>query len=173
MDAIAFLVDLQIRMYQTEEEPNVESCRELFDKTQDCIKTLHKVALLAPDNLEIPFDFIKRNVQSMQNVSYKARTVADSWYHTDIERSMMIAFCLDSGFDALPGDTYYDGSDPQQHLNWTTDFAIFDAKQRKDRGIVQSTRAALTDQSGYDSNGIKRLKVSKSQQTGGSTEIHR
>ena len=76
---------------------------------------------------------------------------------------MMIAFCLDSDFDALPGDTYYDGSDPQQHLNWTTDFTVFDAKQRKDRDIAQSTKAALTDKSGYDSNGIKHLKVTPSE----------
>ena len=172
-DAIAFLVELQIRMYQGEEEPNVEYCRERFDKTQDCIKTLHKIAMLAPDDLKYSFDFRQKFAQSMQNVSYKARSVEYPWYHTDIEKSTMYAFCLDGDFDALPGDTYYDGSDPQQHLNWTTDFAAFDAKQRKDRDIVQSTKAALTDRSGYDSNGIKHLKVSESQQTGGSTKIHR
>ena len=56
-DAIAFIVDLQIRMYQGEEEPNVESCRESFDKIQDYIKTIHKITILAPDNLKCPIDF--------------------------------------------------------------------------------------------------------------------
>ena len=172
-DAIAFLLDLQIRMYQGEEEPNAESCRDFFELTQDCIKTMHKIAMLAPDNLDCPLDFNHRYLQSMQNFSYKARTLEYPWYHTDIEKSMMIAFCMDGDFDALPGDTYYDGLDPQQHLNWTTNFADFDAKQRDDRDIAQSTKAALADKSGRDSNGIRHLKVSKSQQTGGSTEIYR
>ena len=172
-DAIAFLIDLQIRMDQGEEEPNAESCREFFELTQDCIKTMHKIAMLAPDNLDCPLDFNHRYAQSMQNFSYKARTLEYPWYHTDIEKSMMIAFCMDGDFDALPGDTYYDGSDPPQYLNRTTDFAVFYAKQRKDRDIAQSTKTGLTDESSYDSNEIRHLKVSKSQQTGGSTEIHK
>ena len=161
-DTIAFLVDLQIRMYQGEEEPNVESCRKSFNKQQGLVKTLHKIAMLVPDDLKWSIDFSHKYAQSIYNASYKPRTSERSWSLTDIEKSMMTAFCLDGDSDALPGDTYYDGSDPQQHLNWTTDFAAFDAKQRKDRDTVQSTKAALTDKSGYDSNGIKHLKVSKS-----------
>ncbi len=172
-DAIAFLVDLQIRMYQGEEEPNVDSCREQFDKSQDYIKTMHKIAMLTPDDLTYEMNVRHNPMQSVENVSYKAKTFAKSWYHTNIEKSMMMAYCLDGDFDALPGDTYYDGSDPQQHLNWTTDFATFDAKQRKDRDIAQSTTAALTDKSGFDSNGFEYLKVSRSQLLGVNTEIHR
>ena len=160
-DVIAFLVHLLIRMYQREGEPDIESCRKLFHQTQDHIKTMHKIAMLAPDSLTFPIDFRHKHRQSMENVSYRTTSSEHPWDHTDIDRSLMMAFCLDGDFDALPGDTYYSGSDPQQHLKWTTDFAVFDAKQRKDRSIVRSTRAALTD---YGSDGFKILKVSEPQQ---------
>ena len=168
-DAIAYCVACQIDMYEIEEEPNVESCRKRFDESQEYIKTMHKISMLTPDDLTFDVSFEHEIMQSMENVSYRAITSGSLWYHTDIDKSMMMAYCLDGDFDALPGDRYYDGSDPHQHLNWTTDFAVFDAKQRKDRDIVQSTRAALTD----NPHGVKHLKVSKLQPIGGSTEIHR
>ncbi len=168
-DAIAYLVDCQIETYQKEEEPNVESCRQVFGRSQDYIKTMHKISMLTPDDLTYDVSFRHKILQSLENVSYRAITSGNSWYHTDIDKSMMIAYCLDGDFDALPGDRYYDGSDPHQYINWTTDFAVFDAKQRKDRDIVQSTRAALAN----NPHGVKHMKVSKSQTIEDSTEIHR
>ena len=172
-DAIAYCVACQIDMYEREEEPNVESCRKQFDQSQDYIKTMHKISMLTPDDSTYEAGFRLKIVQSLENVSYRAISSGSSWYHNEIDKSMMIAYCLDGDFDALPGDRYYDGSDPHQHLNWTTDFALFDAKQRRDRDIVQSTRAALTDKDMRDRNGAIDPKVSGSQPIGDSTEIHR
>ena len=170
-DAAAWLVDAQIRMYEGEEEPNVETCRKTFDQFQGYIRTFYKIAMLTPDNLTFEMKYGYKFAQSLKNIRYRPRTPPNRWYHTRIDMSIMIVFCLEGDFDGLPGDTYYDGLDPQEHLNWTADFAVFDAKQRRDREIVQSTTAAiaiLDKKDGVDSNGIKY--VSDSQKIEGSTE---
>ena len=160
-DAQSFYINALIRMYEGEADPEIGPCRDMFNTFHNAIKTLRKIAMLVPDDVDLGGmqEYYSGYMRSVEDFTWKRTSPSLPWFYTDADKARMVVFCLEGDFDVISGDRDYNGGDPFEYLNWTTDFKIFDTKQRQDRQIARKTIASLAELSSNASGERRQLKV--------------